>query len=302
MESFTHISPLFYSLNYDYASGVASYSNCATAAGTLDCTDRGTDDFDGLTTQAFAAQLASAGLAVVPGIYAGADNDGTDVGVQNILDDLAGVGASFIAAMVGEAVSNGYGGYNLDWEMGSGVGAAYTDKFVAFADAFKQALAPRGMSLSVDAIASNIDGTWCSDNDGFLDFSKLASSSVDRVIIEDYTGSLGTPFTSCQPVVLSHANPVACPLNAAGTDVTVTGLLNFMCSNLPASMVVIGFIDDPSGTNPIAGQVMSTVESYGFTKVAIFPQDTSGTTFLASHGLVADQSSWYGVLQTFLSL
>ena len=66
------------------------------------------------------------------------------------------------------------------------IGAAYADKFVAFVNAFKLALGP--LLLTVDAIASNIDGTWCSDNNGFLDLQKLGASSVDKVL-------RGRPFT-----------------------------------------------------------------------------------------------------------
>ena len=50
---------------------------------------------------------------------------------------------------------------------------------MAFVDAFKAALGP--LLLTVDAIASNLDGTWCSGNDGFLDLRKLGGSSIDRV-------------------------------------------------------------------------------------------------------------------------
>ncbi len=56
-------------------------------------------------------------------------------GAQAILDNTNGVGDSFIAAMVAAAKTNGYAGYNLDWELGDGSGAAvgssYTGKFQA---------------------------------------------------------------------------------------------------------------------------------------------------------------------------
>jgi hypothetical protein len=57
----------------------------------------------------------------------------------------------------------------------------------------------------------------------------LSASAIDRVIIEDYTPDFGTNFSSCQPVVLSSANPVACPINSDATNVLVTGLFNYMC-------------------------------------------------------------------------
>jgi hypothetical protein len=113
VQSFTHISPTFYSLNYNYTSGVAYYSNCDFVAGTYNCKNKGSNSFDGLTTQGITQQLTSIGLLTVPAIYAGAANGGTDEGVQNILDNVGNAGVNFIAAMVKEAVSNGYAGYSL---------------------------------------------------------------------------------------------------------------------------------------------------------------------------------------------
>ena len=56
----------------------------------------------------------------------------TMMGAQAILDNTSGVGDSFIAAMVAAAKTNGYAGYNLDWELGDGsgapVGSSYTGK------------------------------------------------------------------------------------------------------------------------------------------------------------------------------
>jgi hypothetical protein len=295
--SFTHISPTFYTVNYAYASGVADYSNCG---GGSSCTDPGTNNFDGLTTQQLAAQINGLGLATVPLIYGGAANSGVDTGVQNILNDASGAQGSFIGSMVQEAVANGYAGYNLDWEVGSGVGASYAASFVTFVNAFKAALAVHGMSLSADAVVSNINGSWCSDNDGYLDFGLLSASSIDRIIIEDYTNSLGTSYSSCQPVVLASAQPLECPIDSAGSNTSFTGLLNYMCGNLPASMVVIGVESYSAATNGFAGTAISAMQSYGMDKVAVWPQAEGSYPFLSSNGFVAPVSNWYALLAGFL--
>jgi hypothetical protein len=284
-------------VNYSYQSGVAYYSNCG---GGTSCTDPGTNNFDGLTTQQVASQINAMGLATVPAIYGGAGNSGVDTGVQNILNDTNGAQTNFINSMVTEAVNNGYAGYNLDWEVGSGVDATYAAKFVAFVNAFKAALGQHQMSLSADAVVSNINGTWCSSNNGYLDFALLSTSALDRLIIEDYTGTFGTASSSCQSTVLSSAAPVACPLNSSESDVTFTGLLNFMCTNLPAGMVVIGVESISTQTNPFAGQAIAALESYGITKVAVWPQVEGSAPFLSNQGLVAPESTWYALFQSFL--
>ena len=294
--AFTHISPLWYTLNFDYAGGLPQYVGCD---GDFSCGGGMTNSFGGLTTQQVTAQLAAERLAVVPGIYAGASNSGIDTSVQAILDNANGVGDSFITAMVQEAADNGYAGYNLDWELGSGSGAAvgssYAAKFVAFVNSFKAQLG--GLLLTVDVIDSNVDGSYCSDNNGFLDLAQLASSAVDRVIIEDYTPTLGVAGSGCQPVNLDHSNPSDC-------DPTFVGQLNLMCSGgLPADKVVIGLEAVSTGTNPVAGQAVSLLESYGFTKVAVFPQyeGAGDYAFLSPAGLNADQADWYSLLRQFLA-
>jgi hypothetical protein len=296
--SFTHISPTFYTVNYAYTAGVAYYSNCG---GGTTCSDPGTNNFDGLTTQQVAAQINALGMAAIPAIYGGAANSGVDIGVQNILNDVGGAQQSFIASMVTEAVANHYGGYNLDWEVGSGVDAAYAPKFVRFINAFKAALAPYQMSLSADAIVSNLNGTWCSGNNGYFDLGLLAGSAIDRVIIEAYTGSFGAPAPSCQSAVLSSQSPIDCPLNSSGSDVTFTGLMNFMCSNLPPGMVVMGTESLSSQTNAFAGQAVAAMQAYGMTRIAVWPQLEGSQPFLSSEGLVAPQADWYALLGAFLA-
>ena len=299
--SFTHISPTFYSVNYNYQSGVAYYSTCGSGAlGGYNCADAGTNNFDGMTTKQVTAQITAAGLKTVPAIYGGGANGGTDTGVQNLLNNTNGAATSFIAAMVSEAVSNGYAGYNIDWEVTSTTGSAYADKLVTFLNNFKAALAVHSMALSFDVIVSNINGTWCSGNNGYADFAKLSASTVDRIIIEDYTAALGTMSTSCQSAVLSSAAPIACPLNANGSDVNAIGLFNFMCSNLPASKIVIGLESFSGASNDIAGQEFTAMEGYGFTNVALWPQAESGYPFLSNAGYVPTTSNWYTQLAAFL--
>ena len=108
--SFTHVSPTFYSINYNYQSGVADYSNCSQSSGTYNCTNAGSNNFNGLTTKSFTDQLHAAGLFCVPAIYAGAANGGTDQGITNLLDNVNGAGDNFINAMTTEAVNNGFDG------------------------------------------------------------------------------------------------------------------------------------------------------------------------------------------------
>jgi hypothetical protein len=295
--SFTHISPTFYTVNYAYQSGVPYYSNCG---GGSTCTDPGSNNFDGLTTGQVTAQINALGLATIPAIYGGAANSGVDVGVQNILNDTNGAQGNFIQSMVAEALSNNYAGYNLDWEVGSGVDGTYAAKFVSFVNAFKAALAPHNLSLSADAVVSNLNGTWCSGNNGYIDFGLLGASSIDRIIIEDYTPVLGTASTSCQSAVLSSSSPVGCPINSDGSQVTFTGVMDLMCSNLPPSMVVIGVESLSNQTNVYAGQAISTMQSYGMDKVAVWPQLEGSEPFLSNVGLVASQPSWYALLQSFL--
>jgi hypothetical protein len=302
--SFTHVSPLFYSLNYNYNSGAAYYQDCNGINKNIACVNSGTNNFGGLTTKQFTQQITNVNLVTVPGIYAGAINSGgVDIGVQNILDNVSNAATNFISAMVQEAKNNGYAGYNLDWEMGPSIDSTYADKFVNFVDAFKTALGS-GMSLSVDVIAENIVGTTCSagNGDGYLDLVKLSSSSIDRIIIEDYTTYLGTPSTSCKTAVLSTTNRAPCPCNdtqPSCPDVTVIGLFNFMCTNVPEIKTVIGLEAYSSATNPIADRVISAMKSYGFTKIAIWPQQEDNYPFISSRS-IASQSDWYSVLAQFL--
>lgn len=299
--SFTHVSPTFYTLNYDYVSGVADYTTCDNGGlGGYLCAANGANDFDHLTTKQITAQLTALGLRTVPAIYGGSANGGSDDGIVNLLDNTSGAADHFIAAMTQEAVNNRYAGYNIDWEVSPTIiGGAYAEKFVTFADHFKAALAAHEMFLSVDVISSNINGTWCSDNNGFIDFAKLSRSSVDRIIIEDYSGSLGVPATACPAIRLDAIEPIGCPINDSGSDVTVVGMFNFMCANLPADKIVIGLESNSGATNPIAGEVFGAMQAYGFNKVAVWPQ-AEANAFMSSQGYVPATGNWYAQLSAFL--
>jgi hypothetical protein len=326
VSSFTHLSPTFYTLNLvtPYSSGVADYISCA--GGVYACSANGADDFGTwngatLTTQAFTAWAHGLGLKVVPAIYAGASNGGLDTSVQAILCNGSSSGCAaqtnFISAMVGELQVSDYDGYNLDWEMGSGVGGSYASAFVAFVNAFKGALDAAGRQdalVTVDAIVSNVNGTSCSGNNGYLDFRLLQSSSIDRVIIEDYSGTFQSagwtvPATCTTPLVNVYGSASLNDASPVGCDYTFTGMMIMMCpSNLgstPAldmSKAVIGLMPSINGTNPIAGEAMALIQSYGFTKVAVWPQyDSNAYSFMSTEGVVPASEGWYGLLQGFLS-
>ena len=111
------------------------------------------------------------------------------------------------------------------------------------------------------------------------------------MVIEDYVSTYGNATTSCQNTVLSSSHPASC-------DYTVTGMMNMMCSpNLPVDKAVIALMADPSDTNPVAGSAMNALQSYGFTRVGMWPQ----APFMNTSGISPSGSSWYTLLQTFLT-
>jgi hypothetical protein len=247
--SFTHVSPALYQLNFDYQSGAARLLNPS-------------DDFDGLSAAELCQRAHHAGLKCEPLIYAGAGNFGTDQGIHNILDDKpAGARKSFIDAMIAAGQSNGFDGYNLDWEVDNGQTsyAAYGAKLITFLTAFKAALNQHGMTVSFDL------GTWyiresdCSGGGGVADVTALGGA-VDLAIIEAYTNKVGAASSGCPAHV---STPVAC-------DESLVGQLDLMC--LPArSSVAIGLIDPGSG--PIVDDALATIGSYGYQTVAIWPDE-----------------------------
>lgn len=224
-------------------------------------------------------------------------NGGTDKGLQNILSDST-KRASFIASMTQEAVANNYSGYVLDAEMGAS-GASYAGAFVAFVNAFKASLAPNGLSFSVTFGSFNVQGTWCSGNNmDIFNLKQLSASSVDRLIIQDYTANLGYSSKSCHSYVLDPNNPTSCTFIYDN----FTGGLDAMCSNVANSKIVIGMEAKSNVNNPIAGSCMQAVSDYGIKAVALWPEfDPNAPPLLSSRGLVGPQSDWFGLLRTFLA-
>jgi hypothetical protein len=268
--SFTHVSPALYQLNYDYASGVATQVN----------TD---DDYDGLSSQQVAQQIHAAGLLCVPLMYAGSGNYGTDQGLQNVMNDSpAGAQASFISSMVAEAMTKGYDGYNLDWEVDNTGYAQYGAKYVAFLTAFKTALNAHQMTLSVDVAGWYTLQCSGSGGDGLADLTQLGAA-VDLAIIEDYAGSFDDNATSCPAT-----NP-----SQEDCDSDFGGGLSVMC-NLPKNVVSIGLIS--TGTNSFVDQALAGITSYGYTNVATWPDDAQ---FLNPSG-IPNGGTWYTVLDGFL--
>ncbi len=246
--SFTHVSPALYQLNYDYASGVATQVN----------TD---DNYDGLSSLQVAQQIHAAGLLCVPLMYAGSGNFGTDQGLQNVMNDSpTGAQSSFITSMVTEAVAKGYDGYNLDWEVDNTGYAQYGAKYVSFLAAFKTALNAHQMTLSVDVAGWYTLQCSGSGGDGLADLTQLGPA-VDLAIIEDYSGGFNDNATAC---------PATNPMQE-DCDSDFGGGLSVMC-NLPKNVVSIGLIS--TGTNSFVDQALAGITSYGYTNVAVWPDDS----------------------------
>lgn len=335
--SFTHLSPTFYTLNYQttYTTGVPYYVTCPVVSGTYNCTANGTNDFgkfasltgasasyNGLTitTKTFTDWAHSRGFKVAPAIYGGGANGGTDTSIQAVLcggsTSPCSAQTNLISALVTELTTNGYDGYNFDWETdGSPSGqvkSGYAAAFIAMANGLKAALVAAGRPdalVTVDAIAGNVNGSNCSGDDGWLDYPMIMSSSVDRVIIEDYVSNYQTTWGSWVP-------PATCPsplVNAYGPavlntspppycDWSFTGMLIMMCPpNLDFDKAVIGLAPSVSYSNPIAGQAMTALAAYGFTKLAVWPQyDDNANQFMSTKGIVPAGADWYTLLKDFL--
>jgi hypothetical protein len=285
-QTFTHVSPALYQVNYSYASGVPQFQG-------------GADSFDGLTSAQVVAQIHAAGLKCTPLIYGGAANLGTDQGIQNILNDSPpGAQSSFIASLVGEGVSKGYDGWNLDWEFDNNATTypVYGAKLESFLGALKAALNAHGMTLSIDLGTWFIKQTWCSGGVGVVDLTRLGPL-VDQAILEDYASSLGAASNACPA---SLTNPQTC-----GVDFISS--LNLMCAYLPASVVSIGLDASASGgNNAIAAETLSTLESYGITQVAMWPDyNTAGPggsyVFMTTQGISPAGATWFDLLSGFLT-
>ncbi len=177
------MSPALYDLNFNYASGLPHFEG-----------DNNTDSFDGLTSKQIATMIHAAGLKVVPLMYAGAGNSGTDQGIQNILNDTNGAQKNFIDATKAEAMDKGSDGWNLDWEVQGTNYDQYGTKLISFFTAYTAAAHLQNLEISFDAAG------WytrqCGDNNGLVDLTKVGNS-IDQVIMEDYSGSFGGPAKSC---------------------------------------------------------------------------------------------------------
>ena len=265
--SFTHVSPALYQMNYNYQSGVVQ-------------NEMGNGHYDGLTGADMATALHSAGLKIVPLMYAGAGNNGTDLGIQNVLTNPT-IAQSFIDSQVQEALDKGYDGWNLDWEVQGTEYDQYGPALITFLTAFKQALHAHQMELSFDLGGWYVKQCKESGGSGLVDL-KAFGPAVDQAIIEDYAGSFDGPIGQCPSAV-----PDLQDCDSFG------GGLSVMCST--ASATSIGLITP--GSNPFAPQALDAIAGYGFSSVALWP-DSSG--FLNSKG-VPNNATWFSVLAAWLA-
>jgi spore germination protein YaaH len=229
-----------------------------------------------------AAQVHAAGMLLVPLVYGGASNltDGTDQGILNVLADQT-TQANFMTAMVSEAQTRQYDGWNLDFEVGpTTTYSKYGAQYISFLTAFKNALHARKMVLTVDV------GQWyirqCG-GDALVDLTQIGQA-VDYVIIEDYVTDFGNPVASC-------------PGPAKMSCSTFGDLLNLMCYVTPSSAVSIGIEAQPGGsvftnganegTGPILAKALSAISAVGFKAVAVWPD---GSPFLDSTGVPNGQT------------
>ncbi len=279
--AFTHVSPTFYDVNYAYASGAAEFQG-------------GADSFGGMTSAQITQTLHGAGLKVAPCIQGGQDNGGTDTGIENILNDVNGAQGSFITAMMNEATSKGYDGYNIDFETDQNAAdnyALYGRKLTSFLSAFHTALAAQGMNLSIDVAGWLIHQSNCSGDSGFIDLAQVAPV-VDELMVMAYEPTLGTIPASCPNLT----GNVTC-----GSDVASD--LNLLCSFVPAAKVNVGLEALPTGgSNQIAGQVFAAMESsYGFSKTANWPGNNGGSYVFMDPTNLSPSGTWYALLESFLA-
>ncbi len=285
--SFTHVSPARYQMNYNYTSGVPQYWQQTS------------DNFNGMTTTQIAQKVHAMGMKVVPLVFAGAGNSGTDQGIHNVITDTpAGTQSAFITAMVNEAVAKGYDGYNLDWEVSTTQTpyATYGAALESFLGTFKTALHAHNMQLSLDIGTWYLKQTWCSGGTGVVDLTAIGAN-VDLAILEDYAPTLGTPSSTCPA---SLADPQAC-----GTD--FMSALNLMSVYVPNANISIGYNASAGsfGNNPVAVDVVNATRAYGIRNVALWPDlnydGPNGTYLLADSKNNQQGTSWYTLLANFRS-
>jgi hypothetical protein len=271
--SFTILAPDFYDLNLDYMSGPPNLHG---------------DTYDGMSISQIVQQVHAAGMKITPLMYAGAGNSGTDQGIQNVVGDSPpGTQTNFITAAVMEAQTQGWDGWDLDWEVGSTGYSQCGMQYVQFLTAFKEALHAQHMVVSITV------GDWyirqCG-GDGLVDLTQIGPA-VDRVIIMDYAGSYGSPITSC---------PGGTPPPQQNCNNDFGALMNLMCDVSPSSAVSIGLIEGTAGTgaNPFLDQALSAVAAVGFTGVAVWP---SGNAPFLDPTNIPNGGSWYSLLANFMS-
>jgi hypothetical protein len=267
----TQVSPDFYDFNANgnYTSGPA----------TLVYQGGGSDP----TIAQVVQQVHAAGMLLVPLVYGGASNlgHGTDQGIQNVLSDPA-TQNNFITAMVAEAQSQHYDGWNLDWEVGSSTTySQYGAQYINFLTAFKKALHAQNMILTVDVAQWYIHDCG---GDALVDLGQIGPA-VDYAIIENYVTDFGTPVSSCSSAP------------AQDNCSTFGDLMNLMCNVTPPSAVTIGLMAEPGGTTyqggttegtgPILPQALSAISAAGFTSIAVWPD---GSPFLDSTGVPNNQT------------
>jgi len=248
--------------------------------------------FDGLTIAQIAMQVHAAGMKLIPLMYAGAGNSGTDQYIQGALDDSpAGTQSNLINWLVTDAKTNQYDGWNLDWEVNGSTGySAYGMKYISFMTAAKAALHAANLTLTVDI------GEWYTlqcGSDGLVDLTQIGPA-VDAAIIEDYAGGLGppNPMSPC-PGGTPAASANCSPTNYLGAQ------LNVMCDVSPASAVSIGLNNGGggAGADPFLDLALDDISTIGFTQVAVWPGDNM---FLSpriyreeGHGIRSWRSSWH---------
>ncbi len=273
-KAFTEVSPDFYQMNSSTTPGL-----------------NGGPTFDGLSIAQVVTQVHAAGMKIIPLMYAGAGNDGTDQYIQDVLNDSpAGTQSSLISWLVTEAKTNQYDGWNLDWEVANTGYSAYGKKYISFLTAAKAALHAQNMILTIDV------GDWyvrqCG-GDGLIDLTQIGPA-VDAAIIEDYAGGLGPPdpLSAC-PGGTPAASANCAPTNYFGAQ------LNVMCDVSPASSVSIGLINGQGGTgaNPFLPMALDAIGAIGFTQVAVWPGENS---FLSSANIPGG-ATWYSLLAKFLA-
>jgi len=269
-KSFTHVAPDWYNLNFNYSTGPAQIAG---------------ENFDGLSVDQAVQQVHGAGLKITPLIYCGAGNSGTDQGITNILDN-PGTQTTFINAMVMEAQTRHFDGWDLDFEpQGTGY-SQYGMKYVQFLSAWKSALNAQGMIITITV------GDWyirqCG-GDGLVDLTQIGPA-VDRVIIMDYSGSLGSPMMSC---------PGGSPPSQQNCSNDFGALMNLMCDVSPTSAISIGMIEGSggSGTNPFLDQALNAVQAVGFTGVAAWPDSSP---FLSNQN-IPNGGTWYSLLAQYMA-